>query len=323
MYRRLSVSAGALALSLCLAHHSSAEDAVTFKLKWQSAKCYVQSLTMSQEQTISMPMLPEPMKQKTTQAQEIATSVMKSLEDGGQELQMEFRKLKMAIETPMGTMSFDSEKDTGQGTDPISSMMRKFVDAKIKYVIDSAGQVKEVQGLDEMMKGMSASSNSPFGKMFSKESLEQMCSQSFVEGLPEKPVKIGDTWTTKTKMPMGDMVTMNVEMKYTFKGWETLDKHRCALLESVGTIKGEARKGENPMGMKMSIKGGDASGKIWFDLELGMPRKSVVNHKMKMEMSMMPPGATQPVTSTIDQVQKTSIILTKIGDVEKKEDKKE
>jgi hypothetical protein len=75
--------------------------------------------------------------------------------------------------------------------------------------------------------------------------------------------------------------------------------------------------------MKMSIKGGEATGKIWFDLELGMPRKSVVNHKMKMEMSMMPPGATQPVTSNIDQTQKTSIVLTKIGDMEKKEDEKE
>ncbi len=322
MRRRIAVLALAPVISWCLVSLLAAEDAVELKVKWDVGKCYVQNLEMSQEQSISMALLPEPMKQKTTQTQELATSVTKALEDGGRELEMEFRSLKMDIDTPMGKMSFDSTKNAGKDANPLAEMMKKFAGAKVKYVLGADGQVKSVEGFKELVGG-AAAENSPFGKMFSEENLKQMCSQSFTEGLPEKAVKKGDEWSSKTELPMGDMMTMSVEMKYTFKGFEELDTHRCAVLESTGTITGKPGKAENPMGMKMSIKEGKASGKIWFDVELGMPRKSTVNHTMKMEMSMMPPGATQAQMSTIDQVQSTSIVLTKVDDIEKKEEKKE
>jgi hypothetical protein len=318
MYRRVAALTLAPALIPCLVALLPAEDAVEMKVKWNVGKCYVQSLTMSQEQTMSVPFLADAVTQKSSEVHEIATSVTKGFEDGSRELWMVFRSVKKKADTPRGTMSIDSTKD---GASAIDVVMRKILGSKIRYLIGPDGEIKEAQRFAKT--DSPTPGEKPSGKkLYSEEDLKGMCAQSLVEGLPAEPVKPGDTWTTRSELPVAGLVTLKIEMTHTFKGYEDLDKHTCAVIEGTGAVTGETGK-DNPMGMKISVKEGGATSKVWFDTGLGMARKSTVNHTFKLEMTMQPPGAMQAMTNTIDQIQRTSVVLTRVGDIEKENEGKE
>lgn len=63
--------------------------------------------------------------------------------------------------------------------------------------------------------------------------------------LPPKPLKVGGKWTEQTELPIGGGQPSLVETTYTFKGFQTINKKRVAVL-------GATLKGKGPLALNGS-----------------------------------------------------------------------
>jgi hypothetical protein len=112
---------------------------------------------------------------------------------------------------------------------------------------------------------------------------------------------------------------MNIDLNYTFKGWEQREKRKCVALDFTGTMasKGEApAPGVGPMGMTMKVESGKLSGKTWFDPDLGHPVEIAINQDMIMLMTIPTPGmrgktnaAQPPVSQSVTNHTKQNVVI--------------
>jgi hypothetical protein len=135
----------------------------------------------------------------------------------------------------------------------------------------------------------------------SEDSIKQMSPTSL--GLPGKPVKIGDTWPVKTELNLGSIGQMVINLNYTFTGWEQRDNQKCAVLEFVGDISMKS-SGDGAAAGMMSIDQGKASGKTWFDPNMGMIRETAGNQDITMKIN----AAGQSISSQMHQDLDTKLV---------------
>lgn len=320
MNKTLAVRIVIVACSLFLAAGIAADEAVELKPKLQTGKRYIKRLESVQKQTTMMDVLPVPIKQDTTQTHEIATSVLRQLPDGDRELEMEFLTIKLKASTIMGTISFDSTKDIGSSPgNPFADQMRNLVGTKIRFVVGPDNQVKGAH----IIKTNKAKATEAVGKeslvknIFNEEAMKEICSESLTQGLPKKPVKPGDTWDVTQEIHTDAMGVLVSTLKYTFKGWEERDGHRCALIHYIGplSVKPVEGRAEDDGGEEITFKEGAIAGKLWFDPVLGATRESAGIHTMKMDTKVDDPFGGPPKNATIDQTQNLSSRLVEIQDI--------
>ena len=196
-------------------------------------------------------------------------------------------------------MSFDSSQDTAaDGGNPVAGVMRKLVGAKIKMLADANGKIEKVEGIQELADKLGGDTGGPmqglFKEMLKEDNLKEMGDMG--NCLPDKPVRLGDQWNIQKDMNLGPMGIMKLAMTITFKGWEDRDQHRCALLETSGTI--NSTSDGNIGSMPFKLEDGKTSGKVWFDPELGMSRGALQVQTMTLKITP-PQGGS--VTSKIQQ----------------------
>ncbi|MDB6067027.1 MAG: hypothetical protein JWR26_3235 [Pedosphaera sp.] len=288
-------------------------DAMEMKLKWQVGKRYLQRIETDQNTDVTMPNSAQPMKQKMKQTQDISISALKERDGGGRELLMEITGEKM--ESGMGGRTFlnfdsnqDLQKDAGN---PAAAMLRKLVNARVTYLTGASGNVEKVEGFEEFMDRVldkaPAEMQALMKGMFTEDSLKQMGATA--QGLPDKPVKVGDTWPVKTELNMGPMGVMLLNSTFTFKRWEQHDNRKCALFESTGDISAKSA-GDSQSGA-MNVENGKTSSKIWFDPALGM----VIDTEVHQEMSIKIDVQGQSLASKINQVINNKLV--KVEDISK------
>jgi uncharacterized protein DUF6263 len=134
----------------------------------------------------------------------------------------------------------------------MGAMIKKPVTMKM----DRSGKVQDVTASDQApaeVKAQAANMKDSMGQMFT--------------GLPDKPVDIGDTWTTQYKMPGGgpNGGQMSVDAKYTLKD----RKNGVAFIKFDGTVNG----GDD--GLK-----GTMNGEIQIDEKTGWTKQSAMDMKM-------------------------------------------
>jgi hypothetical protein len=286
---------------------------VEMKLKWTVGKEYLQRMTMDQGMDIVMPGNPQPVKQHMDMQQDYSLSVLKERPEGG--VEVEFKFVSQKVSSKMGAqelMSFDSASDpANDGANSVAAMFRKLIGAHVKFLMDKNGKVEKVVGYDEFMSQISAGggpgSEMMFKSMFSEDTLKQFGARA--QGLPDKPVKIGDTWPNHLEIAAGPMGTMTMNMKYKFAGWEQHDGHNCALLTFTGDV--TSKPGTNNPAMSMTIQNGTLSGQSWFDPALGMPVDNTADQSMSVKMNM------QGKNTDSQMKQKIDIKLVKISDLPK------
>lgn len=162
----------------------------------------------------------------------------------------------------------DSDKEEAGKQNPFAGLRN----ASFSMILSSNGSVKSISGMDKMISEMARKMTSDttqikpiivsLSKQFNAEVVRQTM-ESSLKIFPDKPVKIGDSWTINTKMH----VTMPVESITTYTLKEV--NGNVAVLAIRGTL---ISKGEfDSMGNKMTsdLKGlnvGDAQ----VDLKTGM-----------------------------------------------------
>ncbi|MCK5186324.1 MAG: hypothetical protein KAR43_04260, partial [Deltaproteobacteria bacterium] len=116
--------------------------------------------------------------------------------------------------------------------------------------------------------------------------------------LPEKKLKVGDSWTQKQEFPQSQ-VNIVTEAHYTLSGKEQKNGYNCAVIDS--TISMIIEGGDQA---KMSISGdGKGSGTIHIAYEKGI----LINSEAEMDFNMsisapLPTGQQEIPTSTHQKI---------------------
>jgi hypothetical protein len=134
------------------------------------------------------------------------------------------------------------------------------------------------------------------------------------QSLPRKPVKPGDRWPVQTEVVMGPLGKAELNLDYTFTGWEQRDQRNCAVLEFKGTMTSKsAGSAPGPMGGSFNIEKGTLSGKEWFDPDLGMGVETSIDQDMTLHITFgggpggNPGGRTPMPSGTATNVMKQKI----------------
>lgn len=148
-------------------------------------------------------------------------------------------------------------------------------------------------------------------KSLSKE-MEQLV---LPKGLPDRPVKVGDTWTTSETRKLGAMGEIRIDQEHRFAGWEMVDNRRVAVIETAGTTNIGNGAQLSKQAQSYQPKWSDVSivGKIWFDPELGVIGATSVQ-KLTMEMTIPAPKQPKPMAMKMHMNTTTKTSLVKVSD---------
>jgi hypothetical protein len=280
-------------------------EPVEMKLKWETGKRYLQRVEMNQVMEIKPPGSSQTMKQETKQTQDIAISVTKDRDGGGHELQMEITAMVMNMKMGGATlMNFDSKKPATDDTvNPAAPVFRNLIGAHISLITDASGRIESVEGFQEFMDRVTGGSPPEAAAMLksflSEDSMKEMADAG--RGLPDKAVKIGDSWPVKVAVPMGPLGRRIMDKKFVFKSWELHDKHKCVVLEHTGDISMTSDSGSSEIGgMTMAIDQGKTTGTTWFDPALGMACETSFKQDITFKVNVQGKSMNTPMHQYVD-----------------------
>lgn len=294
MSRRLI--AGVLSLCLlALSHAANAETLLQAKFK----KGETQKQKMIQKQTMSM-VLPGQPKIDTTQIQTMSMSMEVICDDvadsGIATLRHRLPRMQMSMQLP-GAANKKLEYDTDEPvpTDPIlqqiDKMLRPMIGVDFSMKCNAQGKISDFVIPPKALDGIKGSPAAALGgDMFSESGMKQRSEQGGVV-LPEKAVKIGDKWTTKTeiKSPIG---VMKMDREHTYLGPDSKTG-----LEKIGiAVKVTLQPDPNSkLPAKVELKSGSGEGEVLFDNKLGRVARSQIKMTMDMEIT----AGTQTIQQNI------------------------
>ena len=160
--------------------------------------------------------------------------------DGNLRLEVTIEGMSMDISSPQGSITPDMSGLIGKSFEMTLSPLGKELDAseaaKLEY---------------ELMSGQTRNLQSGF--------------QTIFPDLPDRPVKIGDSWpsySTIEEKSETNAVKIEMEMENTLVGFETIDGLECAKIESkiTGTMTGEGTQ----QGMNLTTSGDLKGTDTWY-----------------------------------------------------------
>ena len=194
-------------------------------------------------------------------------------------------------------MGYDS-KNVGDTTkeNMMSGMFRKIFAGMLgktfKMTMSQKGEISKIEGLQEMVQSMSDHLDIPenmkaqMQKQMQQSFSDDQIKQSFEQGFgfyPDKPVKVGDSWTKNMTRNMNNM-SMNMDSKYSVK--EVNEK--TVVLDITGVIKAGGKDSSATAGMDMK---GDSKGTMEIERSTGMAKKGT----MDMTIKITAPGMSSPM----------------------------
>lgn len=263
------------------------EPPAELKPKWPVGQRLVQRLETTADIESQSPTAQTASKQATVQVIELAFTALKEREGGGHEVAVETLAIittnRLGTNTTVFTTRGDPKQDP-KGYQP-AGPLRKLVGGKVRYLTTVDGKVEKVEGgLQFRSKG--AVGASPYAMatlatQFSDDAIKGW--NTLHTGLPEKPVKLGDTWPFARGHSYG-AATLSVDATNTFKGWEQRDGRKVALLVHDGVIAAKPPAAGSTVTATLD-EGAKLTGKAWFDPALGVIVESIVTAEFGIKMS--------------------------------------
>jgi hypothetical protein len=241
--------------------------------------------------------------------------------DGTATLRNTFESIKISMAVPMmGEVAYDSANPSAAAGNPISDALAKTLGAMagetITMVVAPHGKVGKIDGLAKLVEKMKAGASAGLSSMglggadamMTEDGQRATLEQTF-SLLPEKPIKVGETWKNSYTMP-GSTGGQTVAVTYTLKAQETTGGSAIARIASTGTSKGSAAPG-NMGPMTVTVGDGASTGETLFDVKAGRVRKATGTMSLPMTMRMSAPDGTdislqaaQKVTTTMELIEK-------------------
>lgn len=197
---------------------------------------------------------------------------------GEKDVKVTYNRIFMKSVAMGNTMTFNSDDQDSTKKNPFGGLKG----ASFYMIVTPNGAIKSVAGIDKMLDNMAAKMSTDtsqvkllkeaLSKQFSNEVVKQTMESSF-KIYPDKPVKLGDSWTVDTKMQMS--MPIETITQYTLKEV----KGGTAILSVKGTL---VSKGNfEVMGNKMETDlQGTNSGEASLDIKTGI----VLNSHLRVEL---------------------------------------
>jgi hypothetical protein len=273
---------------------------VELKLKWQMGKRYEQQMDMTMDMGVDVPGQAQGTQTKMKMGQAYAISAEKERDGGGKELDFKVTGVTMSMDMGGNTlMSYDSKNPPSDaGGNPATTMLQKLGNLHLTMLTDAKGNVESVEGFKEFADSMAesgAGGANPLSGMFTEDSIKQMVS---LEGLPDHPVKVGESWPFKKEVSLPSMGTMVMDQTYTFTGWEQRENHKCAVISISGTI--HSKPGDDASAAPMmTIEDGKVAGEMYFDPTLGMPIETALNQGFSVKVNAQGQSMSTKITQDV------------------------
>jgi hypothetical protein len=283
----------------------AADSPANLKIKWTPGKTLSMRMELNQGIDSKAPNQPDQGTLEVKLTQDFNLSAVKKLDNGGWELALEFENQSMDVsQGGHSLVTFDSAQSSAQETNnPVAPMLRAMIGARLEYFTDATGKVEKMDGLDDLMKRISAVAKPQqigmFQQMFSEDTLKRY--GSFSEALPNRMVNIGESWTTQNDIK-STIGTLGMDVNYTFKDWEQHGDRRCARVQSTGKISTKTASAAM-VGAMVNVENGKITGDFWFDPETGMIVDAHDNQDMTLKIT------TRTLTMTQQLGQKVRLWL--------------
>lgn len=144
--------------------------------------------------------------------------------------------------------------------------------------------------------------------------------------LPEKPVRVGDSWDTSTalEMTMEDRtVKLDVKGQARLLAFEKVDGRDCAVLEvtteipDLGDLFTQMKPPDIPEGAIHARSEGQTTAKVWFDIANGLIVRIEETTNITVNLSVSTPTG-QGMSMSVQGIFRTERRLTKVTEAEKK-----
>lgn len=185
--------------------------------------------------------------------------------------------------------AYDMEMNVGGKQIP-NTMGSSMVGKQTPMKLRENGEILEPKGLQSMiaLQGLSADINNALFSLYPK--------------LPEKKLKIGDTWTQKEELPESQMKAV-VESTYTFTNQEEKNGYPCAVLNYTIAMNIQGNDEDDKIKMKGT---GTGTGTTYFSYEKGVLVESKLDMDLKMTVAAPLPMGEQEIPNTTHQ----TIVMT-------------
>jgi hypothetical protein len=220
------------------------------------------------------------------------------------DMEVQYDRLKMDMQMPQGTMTFDSESDNEQ--DIFSSIMSTMKNKAFGVRMSEKGKIEEISNVDILFENMFAKFPElpeaqqtqikkqmidAYGEKAFKGNIEMITSM-----FPEHKVAVGDTWNVETKLESG----MAAKVESTFELIESTKDHNLIRGEALmATEDKDAYIETNGMPLKYNLSG-TMNSEITIDAQSGWIIEAKINQNLAGNTSIkdnpqIPGGMTIPM----------------------------
>jgi hypothetical protein len=219
-------------------------------------------------------------------------------------------KLQLNLTAPGGiTLTFDSgdpdKKAENTLLEPLLEVLRISAKVKTTTLIDNANRIKSIEFTDNPAEKVGEDYKSQFDPEKKKKEAENE-----LTSLPDKPVKVGDSWTHTTESDIGGGQTLTLETRYEYAGTEqkgnkTLDK---ITLKTTGVTYAMDPNTKSPLKIKSSeLKITSSEGKVLFDRTLGAIVESTSKMRIEGDLKTEINGMELPAKLDLTLESKTAL----------------
>lgn len=271
-----------MAFSVLLAGPSWSQDAVTIKPKLNTGNKY------TIRQTMNMTM-PSPLGEgEITTNMEYDSSIKVAAVNepaGHKAVGVGFEKMLVKMNMAGQEMVFDSSDPENQN--PMLKMsMGPMMDMKFSALYNGDDEFVKVLEMPQGGAGMG----------MGEAEMRQMIDSMVNHGFPDKPLKVGDSWTHEIDMPMGQMGKMSTKMTYTYAGQAERNGKSYPKLTFIGEVGGEANAGG---AAQIEFKDSEIKGWMLFDQEHGLARYTETDMNVTMSVGGADGAEMETKTSTV------------------------
>jgi len=266
----LMVTVLAALLSSC--NNGLPGEAYTIKMRLNKADTFHYNIKMDMK--MNMEVMNKPMNMNMNMDAGSRFEVMENTGDN-KELKLTYTGMHMGMDMGnkmMGAANTDSI---------LNATIEKVVGKSVFIDLSPTNEITEVKGFDSLMININddEAGRQMTEKMFSKEQINNSFGMMF-SMYPGKPVKVGETWTAKTKV---NLANMDMEVKLTYKLIGV--KNGLAEIDVDGIIdcKGDMNQKSGSVGISMS---GTQKGTFTIGMNDGYMQTGSYKMDVKAEMEM-------------------------------------
>lgn len=220
-----------------------------------------------------------------------STTFGKPREDGTIPIENKVEALKANINTPLGTLSYDSTSSNNPEPDaeqlkPAVDVIKARLGTSYTVVLDKDGKVKAVEGLEKILEKIVAANPEAGEQAKSSLNAETMITNEseHYARFPDTLLRDGESWTRSEVMDLGGNQTLTFEKRYEYQGTVDKDGKKLDKIGSKTTGVKFALGANSAIPAKVTasdLKIDSSEGTILFDREQGRVVDLSDTNKMK------------------------------------------